>query len=151
MIDLIPFVANNVVIHERNGEHVLDIPADMDGLKFRNWLKKPGGIFSRDFLSWIREKSEAKYFMLRSENMQSVIRLIDKEEVIHFNSLNLLHGKIKDSYYMHLKTVGIDQNIRGNERYIDESSSTGKELNAETETNDTENDEKSYQSESLFD
>ena len=150
MIDLIPFVANNVVIHEKNGEHVLNIPEDMDGLKFKNWIKKPGGIFSKDFLAWIREKAEAKYFMLRSEKMQSVIRLIDKEEVIHFNALGLLNGKIKDSYYMHLKTVGIDQNIRGNERYIDESVSAALKLEAELETKEIQDDEKSYSSESLF-
>ena len=82
--------------------------------------------------------------------MQSVIRLIDKEEVIHFNALGLLNGKIKDSYYMHLKTVGIDQNIRGNERYIDESVSAALKLEAELETKEIQDDEKSYSSESLF-
>lgn len=149
MLNLIPFYGNRVVVREDNGEHVTNIPEDMDGLKFKKWLQTPSGIFSKDLLAWTREKAEAKYFMIKSNNMQSVVRLIDEEEVLKMNALGLLHGKLKDSYYMHLKTVGINQNIRGSERYISESNSNAPVEEAELETNTTIYDE-NYSSESLF-
>ena len=149
---MIPGIYDGVVVYERNGEHVLEIPEDMDSLKWKNWMKKPGGKFSKDFLAWIREKGEAKYFMIKSENMQTVIRLIDsdEDELLHYESLGLLNGKLKDSYYMHLKTVGIDQNIRGNERYIGKGAKNMPVSQLEDENKELENDEQSYHSESLF-
>jgi len=150
MADLLPFYHNRVVVRVNEGEHTLNLPEDMDSLKFKIWKNKAGGIFSKDLLRWMREKDHGQYFIVKSENMQSIIRLINEDDVIHFNSLGLLNGKIKDSYYMHLKTVGINQNIRGSERYIDESTSNSKKIKTELETKEIEHDDESYQSKSLF-
>ena len=80
--------------------------------------------------------------------MKTVIRLVTEDEVMLFNSIGLLNGKIKDTYYMHVKTVGINQNIHGSDRYIKEIEA----LKAEAQTKEIEDGEKnnSYHSESLF-
>lgn len=147
IIDLIPNIMGNVTITERNGEHYLFIPPDMDSMKWKKWLQTSAGIFSKDFLAWLREKADPKYVMIKSATYKTAIRLIDEEELETFESLKLINGKIHDRYYMHLKTVGINQNIHGHERYIKEK----KEVNSDINEKETEDDvNSSYHSKSLF-
>ena len=149
IVDLIPNVMGRVTISERGGEHYLFIPPEMDSMNWRKWLSTAAGVFSKDFLAWLREKADAKYMLVKSATYKTAIRLITKDELLLFETNKLINGKIKDSYYMHLKTVGINDNIHGHERYIKEKDVVDPDRINEKET---ENDDKnhSYHSESLF-
>ena len=145
MYDLVPTLVGGVIISERRGEHVLNLPMSMDGERFRLWKKTAGGIFSKDFLSWLKEKSDPEYLLITGEKWKTVIRLIDEEDVTHFEALKLINGKLKDKYYMHFKTVGMDQNFYSDSKYIIET--TKEEESSESK----DVDETKQTSESLFD
>lgn len=149
IVDLIPNVMGKVTITEKEGEHILYIPSDMDSVKWKKWLITAAGVFSKDFLAWLREKADPKYMMIKSSIYKTVIRLIDEEELLLFETRKLINGKIKDRYYMHLKTVGINENLHGHDRYIKEKIIVDPNYINEKET---ENDDKnhSHHSESLF-
>ena len=135
--ELIPNVMGNVTIWEKEGEHIVSIPPDMDVMKWRKWILTNAGVFSKDFLAWMRDKRNPKYMIAKSEQYKTVVRLIDEEELLEFESRKLVNGKIKDTYYMHLKTVNNGQNIHGHERYIKENNVNPDDIN-EKETDKNE-------------
>ncbi|NJO90821.1 MAG: hypothetical protein HC831_19030 [Chloroflexia bacterium] len=151
VVDLIPTTMRGVRISDRNGEHYLQIPSNMDRIRWKNWINTPGGILSKDFLAWLREKEdkEAKYFLLQGETVNTVIRLLENDDdlLIRYQSLGLINGKIKDSYYMHLMTLPVGESFHSGDRYIEEI------VNSEDDgkSKDIEDDiESSYTSEPLF-
>lgn len=128
--NLIPGIYDNVTISIKDGCHCLMIPQNMDRLKFKLWKISSSGIFSRDLLRKIKGKSIGEWIKIKSKNYKTIIRLIKENELEEFENLSLIHGKIKDSYYMHLKTLNIDKNIRWSSGYIEENKKT---LNLEEE------------------
>jgi hypothetical protein len=138
-----------VRISERKGEHFLQIPASMDGMKFRAWLKTSPGILSKDFLDWLRERNNPVYLMAKSENFKSAVRLISEEEIERFAALRLINGKIGNSYYMHVKTVPANMDIRENERYIEEKDEDDMD-SVDSEGQENEKKSNSPKSKSLF-
>ena len=64
--------------------------------------------------------------LVEGKDRKTVVRLIEDEEMELFQGLKLVHGKIKDKHYMHLKTVDSDKNVNWNTGYIDNNK---KELN----------------------
>ena len=147
--DMIPNVMDKVTIFERNGEHILDIPPEMDGMKFKAWLKTAAGIFSKDFLAWLREKPIPEYMMVKSSIYKTAIRLIRDDELLTFETLNLVNGKIKDKYYTHIKTVEATRSLHGIERKTVASSLNIEETESEND-NENDNENTKYHSKSLF-
>lgn len=128
--NLVPGIYDTVTISIKDGCHCLMIPRDMDRLKFKLWKISSSGIFSRDLLRKIKGKSTGEWINITSKNYKTIIRLIKENELKEFEDLGLIDGEIKNSYYMHLKTLNIDKNIRWSSGYIEENK---KELNLEKE------------------
>lgn len=118
--DLIPNVYDDVIINIKHGKHVLDIPSEMGGISFNNWVKTRGGMFNKDVLRWKRKKPHAKYVLIEGAGLVSIVRLIDEEELLLFETLKLVDGKLKDKPYMLFKTVSIGSKLTTTERYIKE-------------------------------
>ena len=118
--DLVPNTFYNVIVAISDGRHILDMPPNMIGLSFKNWLKTPGGIFSKDVLKYTRHKPHGKYVLYVGETRKFVARLIEGDELLLFESLNLIDGYFKDKPYMILKDI-TDNNLTNNKRYIEET------------------------------
>ena len=128
--ELIPNVYEDVIINIKNGTHVLDIPSEMGGIAFTNWTKTRGGMFNKDVLRWKRGKKHAKYVLIEGDGLVSVVRLIDEEDKLLFETLKLIDGKLKDKPYMLLKTVAAGQRLTSTERYIKQNTSFMEENDA---------------------
>lgn len=123
-MDLTPGLYRGVVIKMLENEHILDIPEYMDAVKFRFWKKSPAGILSRDLIRKSRNKEVGEWFLVESENFNTIIRTIKDEELAEFDALKIVHGKLKDSYYMHLKTVPGTKNVNWYSGYINQTKTT---------------------------
>lgn len=110
--EILPNSFNNIVIFIIDGKHTVHIPSSVTGLQFKIWNKERGGILSKDVLSYCLNKKEtAKYKLIVGKEHKYVIRLINEEEEPHFNTYNLVDGKLKDVSYMLLKKLNIDDKI----------------------------------------
>ena len=118
---LAPGKYRNVTVKLVEGRHLLQIPSNMDGSRFKLWKRTDAGIFSRDLLRFTKGKASGEWLLIQGKKYTSVVRLIDDSENTDFDGLMLLHGKIKDAYYMHLKTVLSTQNINWAAGYINQS------------------------------
>lgn len=134
---LIPNVYDDVIIDIRNGKHVLDIPSEMGGISFNNWVKTRGGMFNKDVLKWKRNKPHAQYVLIEGAGLVSIARLINEEELLLFETLKLVDGKLKDKPYMLFKTLTIGTKLTTTERYIKEKNHFMEEndLNSKTKKN----------------
>lgn len=132
--DIMPNVIQDVIIIINNGTQELHTPSNMIGEKFKKWLKDRGGIFSKDVNRYNKGKKHGKYALLQSKDTKTIIRLIEDDELMAFDFLKLIHGKIKDKPFMILKTVDNDKKLTCFERYI-EKIETMKIASNEIETN----------------
>jgi len=116
--ELLPGIYNEVIVRLQNDKHLLNLPENMDSDRFKFWKKTAAGLFSRDALRFTREKPSGEWLLIEGKNYKTVVRLLDADEHEEFTALKLVHGKIKDKYYMHLKTVVNGNNINWNTGYI---------------------------------
>lgn len=130
--ELVPGRYKGVMISITNGKHNMVIPETMDRERYGLWKRSPAGIMSRDLMRMRRGKDSSEWVLVESKDLTTLVRLIKEDELEEFEGLKLIHGKIKDSYFMHLKTVNSEDNVYWTEKYINRA-----ETSAGTEGNDT--------------
>ena len=120
--ELIPQSFNGTIISELNGRHCLNLPDGMDQPKFKTFFKSPGGMFARDSLAYMRGKEHGKYLLIEGKGERKIVRLIEDEELLLFQTLKLIKGIVKDKPFMLLRNLLPEEKLSNSERYIKENS-----------------------------
>ena len=119
--ELIPNTFENCIVTIFEDHHTLDMPMTMTGMVFSNWMKTKAGIFSKDVNRFTNKKPHGKYVLYEGYGKKYVARLINEDELITFESLNLVDGHLKDVPYMILKDLTEDETFTSVKRYIEVS------------------------------
>jgi hypothetical protein len=115
--ELIPMSYDDVVIHEDNGIHSLTIAPYFTKDKLKNWFKGKGGIFSKDYRNYLKNKKEVgQYFLISNKDEKNIIRLIEDKYLEDFKSANFVDGQIGNKSYMLFKKL--DKNEKLTSTYI---------------------------------
>ena len=122
--DLLPQSFGEVVITLIKNKHVIIFSDTINGDKYRTIRKSKGGIFSKDSLAYNRKKYHGKYLLIEGNGERKIVRLIEDEELLLFQTLKLIHGIIKDKPYMLLKRLEENENLISNREYIKKNSET---------------------------
>jgi hypothetical protein len=117
--EICPNSIDNVIISiSDDSQYHMDLPSTMVGDSFKRWLQGIGGIFKKDIFNFLKGKPHGKYILMEGPDERSILRLIEDEEFPDFELKHLVHGKVKDKPYMILRTLGPDQSLTNNQRYI---------------------------------
>ena len=117
--ELIPNTFENCVVTIFEDHHTLDMPQSMTGMVFSNWMKTKAGIFSKDVHRFTNKKPHGKYVLYEGYGKKFVARLINEDELLLFESLKLVDGRLKDVPYMILKELGEEEVFTNVKRYIE--------------------------------
>jgi len=120
--DLVPQNFGEIAVNIEDGRHCIMMKDTMHQDKYKTFRKSKGGMFSRDSLAYSRGKNHGKYLLIEGNGERKIIRLIDDEELLLFQTLKLIHGILKDKPYMLLKNLEEDQKIIGFTEYIKKNS-----------------------------
>ncbi len=116
--DLVPINIDGFIVSIINNHHTIIIPKNVDGIQLKTWYMKRGGIFAKDLLNFLKNKSHGQYVIIKTKDTKIIVRLIEEKEIQRFKILNLIDGKIKDKCYMILKEIGKEKN---RQLYINEN------------------------------
>jgi hypothetical protein len=121
--EICPNSIDGVVVSIEDGKRRLDLPSNMSSEVFRKWLGGKGGVFSQDISNFLKKKTAGIYILLegREEGERSIIRLVDEEEFIAFDSRKLINGKIKDKAYMTLRVLKDGESLTTSSGYIEKN------------------------------
>ena len=103
--DLIPQSFNGTIVTVMNDKHTIQLPDGMDGPKFKTFRKSNGGVFNRDVLAWKRGKEHGKYVSIEGHGERKIVRLIEDDEMLLFQTLKLIKGIVKDKPYMLVRNL----------------------------------------------
>jgi len=116
--DIVPQVMSNIIIRVIDGYQTLLLPDNMTGDKYKTFKKSRGGVFARDVLAFSRGKEHGKYFLLKSPSERFIGRIVNEDELLMFQALKLIDGKLVDANYMKLRDLGEDEKLTNSVRYI---------------------------------
>jgi hypothetical protein len=122
MNEICPNFIDGVVISIEEEKIRLDLPSNMSSDIFRKWLEGKGGVFSQDISRFLKKKPSGTYILMEGGGERTIIRLIEDEEFIAFESRKLTDGKVKDKAYMTLRTLKEEESLTTSSRYIEENS-----------------------------
>jgi len=105
LIDLLPSEIDGIFVSIDENRPVLYLPENFTGEKLVRWKKDRGGILYKDIKNYLNESIKPEYVMFEGEGKKIIARVIDDSQIESFKNSKLLHGKIKDVYYMILKEV----------------------------------------------
>ena len=154
---IIPNTIFDVTINIDNDHHTIYLPVNFNGDRFRTFKKSRGGMFSKDVLNFSRGFKHGKYLLILTDIEKMIVRLIEDEEILMFQSLRLIDGIIKDKSYMLLKTLQRGDKLTSTKKYIEKINSDNNEevevMNVNLPVQDTVEDDQDYtiRSISLFD
>ena len=114
--DFLPINLGEVIIWYDGKYQILDLPPFMDKPRFKIWRKTIGGVIANDVRDFARNKSKAKFLLIKEDEKKHICRIITEEELPGFESLKLISGQIKDVQYSIVKTLDIDANLKTPER-----------------------------------
>jgi hypothetical protein len=116
--EICPNFIDGVIISIEEGKRRLDLPSSMSSDFFRKWLDGRGGVFSKDIAHFLKGKSPAKYILMEGEGEKTILRLIEDEEFLDFETKKLVDGKVKDKAYMNLRNIKEGESLTTSSRYI---------------------------------
>lgn len=119
--EICPNFVDGVVISIEEGKRRLDLPSSMSSDVFRKWLGGKGGVFSQDVSHFLKGKPTAKYILMEGEGERTILRLIEEEEFLAFETRKLVNGKVKDKAYMLLRNLQEGDSLTTSSRYIVET------------------------------
>jgi len=122
MKDIIPQAFNEIIIYQDGNEHAVYMTETMNGDKFKTFRRSKGGVFLRDSLAYSREKEHGNYLLIEGNGERKIVRLIEDEELLLFQTLKLIHGIVKDKPYMLLKKLQPGEKLSSADRYIKKNS-----------------------------
>lgn len=126
--DLIPQSINAVIVNKLNDKHCLILPDNMDGGKFKTWRKSRGGMFNKDVLNYLRRNEHGKYILIEGNGERKIVRLIEDDELLLFQTLRLIKGIVKDKPYMLLRNLNPGEKLTCDGRYIEKDSEHKEEI-----------------------
>ncbi len=119
--EICPNFVDGVVISIEEGKRRLDLPSNMSSDVFKKWLGGKGGVFSQDISNFLKKKPAGIYILMEGEGERTIIRLVEDEELVAFDSRKLVDGKVKDKAYMTLRTLKEEESLTTSSRYIEET------------------------------
>ena len=105
---LVPQAFEYVVVGHKDEKHTLFLDSHVTGEDLKKFRKTRGGVFNRDYLSYLRGKPHGKYVLITEHSdhdEKMIVRLIEDEELHIFEDYKLVDGIIKDKPYMVLKIL----------------------------------------------
>ena len=73
-------------------------------------------------MAYHKGREHGKYLLIEGNGERKIVRLIDDEEILLFQTLRLINGIVKDKPYMLLKKIESGEKLTGNEGYIKKNS-----------------------------
>ena len=122
MGQIIPQAFENAVITMYDNRHQIVLGDTMNGDKFKTFRKSKGGMFTKDSLLYSRGHDHGKYLLIEGNGERKIVRLIEDEELLLFQTLRLIHGIVKDKPYMLLKKLEKGEKLSSSEIYIKKNS-----------------------------
>lgn len=123
MSEIIPQGFKNCVINlDDNGKHMLYATEELTGDKFKTFRKSNGGVFNKDVINFTRDKENGKYVLIEGKGERKIVRLIEDNEILLFQTLKLINGIIKDKPYMILRKLQERENLTNTVKYIEKTS-----------------------------
>jgi len=122
MGQIIPQAFENAVITMYDNRHQIVLGDTMNGDKFKTFRKSKGGMFTKDSLLYSRGHDHGKYLLIEGNGERRIVRLIEDEELLLFQTLRLIHGIVKDKPYMLLKKLEKGEKLSSSEIYIKKNS-----------------------------
>jgi len=121
--DLVPQSFKYGVINIIDGKHVLFLDENVTGDKYKSFNKSNGGRFNNDVVKFTNNNNPGKYLLIEGNNERKIVRLIEDEDLLLYQTLKLIDGIIKDKPYMILKNLNEGEKLTSSERYIKEINS----------------------------
>jgi len=118
--ELCPNSIDGIVISIEDGKRRMDLPSGMSSDVFRKWSNGKGGVFSKDITCFLKKKPVATYILMEGEGERTILRLIEDEDLLAFETRKLVDGKVKDKAYMVLRTLKEGESLSTSTRYIEE-------------------------------
>lgn len=118
--ELCPNSIDGIVISMEDGKKRMDLPSGMSSDVFRKWFQGKGGVFSKDITCFLKKKPGATYILMEGEGERTILRLIEEEDLLAFETRKLVDGKVKDKAYMVLRTLKEGESLTTSTRYIEE-------------------------------
>lgn len=120
MEQIIPQSFKQGVINLIDGKHTLFLAENIDGDKFKTFRKSKAGRFNEDVLNFSRDKDHGKYLLIENKEKREIVRLIEDDEILLYQTLKLINGIIKDKPYMSIRELGPSDKLTNSKRYIKE-------------------------------
>jgi hypothetical protein len=120
--EICPNFVDGVVVSIEEGKKRLDLPTSMSSDVFRKWMSGKGGVFSKDLSDFLKGRPAATYILMEGEGERTILRLIEDEEFLAFETRKLVDGKVKDKAYMILRNLKEEDSLTTSSRYIEETS-----------------------------
>ena len=121
--NIIPQSFNGTIVAIVDDKHTIQLPLGMDGPKFKTFRKSNGGVFNRDVLAWKRGKEHGKYVFIEGHGERKIVRLIEDDEMLLFQTLKLIKGIVKDKPYMLLRNLQPGDKLTSDGGYIEKENS----------------------------
>lgn len=118
--EILPQSFKQGVINLIDGKHTLFLNENIDSDKFKTFRKSKAGRFNEDVLNFTRNKDHGKYLLLENKERREIVRLIEDEEILLYQTLKLINGIIKDKPYMTLRKLEPSEKLTNSKRYIKE-------------------------------
>ena len=139
--EITPNVINEYTVNILDGHHTVIIPMNTNGMQFRAWHKGKGGIFSKDVLNYSLGLPHGKYVVINGHKLNCIARIISEDEELHFRTMKLVDGQIKDRPYMILKHLLENEPLSSVRGYVNEKGTHFEEIEYIPETKITSEDE----------
>ena len=118
--ELCPQAFNHGVINIVDGKHALFLRDSVNSDQYITFKKSKGGRFNKDVLNYLRDKPTGKYLLIEGKDDKKIVRLIDDEDILLYQTLKLINGIAKDKPYMLLKKLELNDPLFSTSRYIKE-------------------------------
>lgn len=109
VLSIVPNAIEGVVITVIDGAPHAHLPKDMNGDRYKKWIRGRGGIFFKDVKKKIANKECGKYILLEGDGRRMIARIIEETELDLMKAL--IDGKIKDTSYTVLRTLGMEDSL----------------------------------------
>jgi len=107
-----------------NFKEAIYLPSDMGKLRFAGWLRGRGGMIYKDLKDSNRKGIKHKYALINRDGERMIVRLIEKSEMGDFLLKKLVDGKAKDTHYMIIKNLKVNEPIKSYKKDFIEDATT---------------------------
>lgn len=118
--DIVPQSCKYGVIQILDGRHVLFLNETVNKDKYKSFNKSAMGRFNSDVVKFTNKKNPGKYLLIEGKGERKIVRLIEDEDLLLYQTLKLIDGIIKDKPYMILRNLEEGEKLTSSKRYVKE-------------------------------